>query len=348
MAHDLDQQPGATPRVIFSPVLELIFASNLVHSSDPLLMGFDLDWKRRQREELGPEAQAYLDFASGGLDWATLSLCDYLPITGNYEQWAGFEAYVQAEPIDDFLHILLNQDIPYEEIPKLRRQPERAARWLDQLSCYSRMKPEAAVRIFSDPEAFRTRLLAYVAANRTTSFERRLAELQARYESRMTLVRERIKGKDPIAAAEELSKKPFRWSRNFRTYTFIPSHFLGRKHLYAWGDGNFLLAFSLAQTDDAPTQQSRELSDRMKVLGDRTRLDILHLLSEGPSYGKVIAERLELTTATVSRQLDQLKEAGLVKEDRADASNVKLVHLQKEAVTALFGSFQDFLGIPKS
>lgn len=85
----------------------------------------------------------------------------------------------------------------------------------------------------------------------------------------------------------------------------------------------------------------------MKVLGDRTRLDILRLLSDGPSYGKAIAERLELTTATVSRQLDQLKEAGLVVEEKADASNVKLVHLRKEAVTELFGTFQGFLGIPK-
>ena len=347
MAYDLDRQPGAEPRVIFSPVQELAYAANLVHSADPALVGFDLDWRRRQREQLGPEAQDYLAFATGGLDWATLSLCDYLPISGEYDDWERFAARVLADPIDDFLFILLNKDLPFEDMPRLRHQPERAAGLMDRLSCYSRMSPTTAVRIFSDPEGFRTRLLAYVAGNRTPAFESRLAELRPRFEARMAWVRERLKGRDPIAVAEELARKPFRYARNFRTYTFAPSHFLGLKHLYAFGEGNFLFSFSLLRTDDQPSERARELSDRMKVLGDRTRLDILRLLSEGPSYGKAIADRLELTTATVSRQLDQLKEAGLVTEDRADSNNVKLVRLRSEAFGELFGQIQGFLGLPR-
>lgn len=347
MAHDLDLQPGTEPRVISSPVLELMLAANLVHSADPRLVDHDPEWVRQQLRELGAEAKAYLAFARKGLDWATLSLCDYLPATGNYDHWPRFEAHVKAEPIDDFLYAVLNQDIPLEELPKLRRQPERIAGWADHLSCYSRMTPEIAVHIFSDPEAFRAGLLAYVAGNRTEAFERRLAGLQPRLRIGMAAMQERLKGKDPIAVAEEIAKKPFRWPRDFRTHTFVPSGFLGRKHFYAWAKGNFLFAFNLTQAKETPSEQARELSDRMKVLGDRTRLDILRLLSDGPSYGKAIAERLELTTATVSRQLDQLKEAGLVVEEKADASNVKLVHLRKEAVTELFGTFQGFLGIPK-
>lgn len=347
MAHDLDQQPSAEPRVITSVVLELILAANLVHSSDPRLVDHDPEWVKRQRRELGAEAQAYLAFAESGLEWATLSLCDYLPITGNYAHWQTFEAHVKAEPIDDFLFVVLNQDIPHDEVSKLRRQPRLAAEWSERMSCYSRMKPETAVRIFSDPEAFRAGLVAYVASQQTDTFQKRLAEQRYRLEASTSAMRERLEGKDPIALAEEIAKKPFRWPRNFQTYTFVPCHFLGRKHFYAWGGGNFLFAFNLSQGKETPSEQARELSDRMKVLGDRTRLDILRLLSDGPSYGKVIAERLELTTATVSRQLDQLKEAGLVTEDRADASNVKLVHFRKEAIAELFGSLQGFLGIPK-
>lgn len=347
MAHDIDETPGTEPRVIFSPVLELIYAANLVHSADPSLAGFDDDWKRRQLEELGPEAKGFLDFATGRLAWATLSLCDYLPISGHYEDWEHFRAHVNAQPIEAFLHVLLNGDLPLEEIARLRQRPGQAATVIDRLTCYSRMEPETAVEIFSEPEAFRSRLMAFVAANRTSAFERKLTELRPRITAQMATVRERLRGRDPIAVAEELSRKPFRYPRDFRTYTFAPSHFLGRKNIYSWGARNFLLGFSLSQTEEKLTERAKELSERMKVLSDRTRLDILRLLSEGPSYGKALADRLELTTATVSRQLDQLKEAGLVTEDRADANNVKLVHLKPAAIEALLGQIQGFLGNTK-
>jgi DNA-binding transcriptional ArsR family regulator len=348
MAHDLEQPASAAPRVLFSPILELILASNLLPSRDPFLSGFEPDWKRRQQEELPAEAKAYLEFTADALDWVTLSLCDYLPITGQYDDWSRFSAHVLSEPIDDFLSVVLNHDIPFEELEGLRRRPERAAAWIDRMSCFSRMRPDAAVRIFAKPEDFRTQLLAFVAGNRTAAFEARVKEFRPRYEAQMATMRERLRGKDPIVVAEELTKKPFRYPRNFHSYTFAPSHFLGRKPMYAWGEGNFLLAFGLLLTEEQPSERSRELSDRMKVLGDRTRLDILRLLSEGPSYGKAIAERLNLTTATVSRQLDQLKEAGLVMEERADANNVKQVHLRTEAVNELFGQIEGFLGISRA
>jgi DNA-binding transcriptional ArsR family regulator len=307
--------------------------------------GFDEDWKRRQLDLLGSGAKRYLDFAKDKLVWATLSLCDYLPISGLYEDWASFSDFVQARPIDDFLCILLNNDIPLDEISRLRKDPKRAAAWRDRLTCYSRMEPEAAVWIFSEPEAFRSQLLAFVAANRTAAFEEKLTELHPRFEAGIIAVRERLKGRDPISVAEELSKKPFKYPRDFRTYTFAPSYFVGRKNLYSWGEGNFLLACTLSHIEENLTEKAKELAERVKVFGDRTRLDMLRLLSEGPSYGKAIADRLGLTTATVSRQLDQLKEAGLVSEDRADASNVKLVRLKATAISELFGQIQGFLGI---
>jgi DNA-binding transcriptional ArsR family regulator len=347
MAHDFDESLGAEPRVLSSTTLELIFASNLVHSTDPSLAGFDDDWKRHQRENLSEDATQYLKFADEGLAWATLSLCDYLPISGLYEDWELFTAFVNAQPIDDFLSILLNKDIPLEEIPRLRRDPNRAAGWTDRLTCFSKMKPEAAVRIFSDPESFRIQLLSFIAANRTAAFSEKLEECRPRIKARVAAVRGLLKGKDPIVFAEELSSRPFHRARDFRSYAFVPSYFLGRKNIYSYGDRNFLLAFGLSMATEQAMAKAKELSDQMKVFGDRTRLDILRLLSEGPSYGKAIADRLELTTATVSRQLDQLKEAGFVIEDRADTNNVKLVHLKATAIAELFWQVQGFLGVEK-
>ena len=344
MAHDLDAPPVAAARVILSPVSELIFASNFALSHDQAFAGFDPEWRAEQRRQLPESARPYMEFAEEGLDWATLSLCDYVTASDIHDDWEELAAFVLGKPIEDFVSVVLNGDIPGEEMERLFSQPDKAADWADRLSCFSRMKPERAVAVFADPKGFRERLLAFVEANRTEAFAAKMAELLPRFKSRMESIGERLKGKDPIAFAEELSRKPCPYPREFRSYSFVPSYFVGKKHLYSYGGGNFEYVFNIAELPESDREESKVLSELLRVLGDRTRLDILRMLSEGPSYGKELAGRLGLTTATVSRQLDQLKSAGLVLEERADTNNVKLVRLERSAVDKLFGQLQNFLG----
>ena len=348
MAHDFEGPPSVKVLVFFSPVAELIFASNLATSKDPGLEPVDEEWRRQQREQLGEEATAYLDLIAAGIDWPMLSLCDYLPISGLYESWEDFRAFVEARDIDDFIHTVLNGEIPRGELSALYKNPSGAATWAAGFSSFSKMSPKAAVRIFSEPELFRRQLLSYVGANRTPAFESRLELLRPRFEARMGRVREGLVGKDPLAFAEELTKKTCSFPRELRSYSFVPSYFLGRKNLFSLGSGNLLLAFSLDARVEDEAEGAEEIADLMKVLGDRTRLDILRLLAEGPSYGKAIADRLGLTTASVSRQLDQLKSAGLVLEDRADSSNIKLLKLETAAMDDLFRRTRGFLKTPSA
>jgi DNA-binding transcriptional ArsR family regulator len=348
MAHDFSQPPAKQSKVLFSPVAELIFASNLPTGTDPGLKPVDEEWRKQQRSQLGPAAGPYLEFLKNGVEWATMSLCDYLPLSGLYEDWEAFRAFVAGRTIDDFLFIIFNREIPSAEFPALYRDPKGAASWVEGLTCFSRVSADAAIAVFANPEGFRKDLLAFVEANRTPAFESRMALLKPRYEARIAAARQGLVGKDPIDFVEELTKKTYAFPRDFRSYAFVPSYFLGDKFLFSHAGGNFLLAFSLNAIAEVEGEQAAEISDRMKVLGDRTRLDILRLLAEGPSYGKAIADRLGLTTATVSRQLDQLKSAGLVLEDRADTNNIKLLRLETSALDELFSRTKGFLGRPSS
>ena len=57
-------------------------------------------------------------------------------------------------------------------------------------------------------------------------------------------------------------------------------------------------------------------NDTMKALADPTRREILNLLKEGSMSAGEIAERFDMTGATISHHLSTLKKAGLVKESR--------------------------------
>ena len=57
-------------------------------------------------------------------------------------------------------------------------------------------------------------------------------------------------------------------------------------------------------------------SDTMKALSDPVRREILNLLKGGSMTAGDIAARFEMTGATVSYHLSQLKKAGLIFESR--------------------------------
>ena len=57
-------------------------------------------------------------------------------------------------------------------------------------------------------------------------------------------------------------------------------------------------------------------SETMKALSDPARREILHMLKSGRMTAGDIAGRFDMTGATVSYHLSQLKKAGLVFESR--------------------------------
>ena len=58
------------------------------------------------------------------------------------------------------------------------------------------------------------------------------------------------------------------------------------------------------------------LNDTMKALADPTRREILNLLKAGSLPAGAIAEKFDMTGATISHHLSTLKKAGLIQETR--------------------------------
>lgn len=57
-------------------------------------------------------------------------------------------------------------------------------------------------------------------------------------------------------------------------------------------------------------------NDTMKALADPTRRDILNLLKNGSKTAGEIAGNFDMTGATISHHLSQLKKAGLIHETK--------------------------------
>ena len=132
-----------------------------------------------------------------------------------------------------------------------------------------------------------------------------------------------------------------------REITFIPLYFGTAASYMFYGYGNVTLLFNSEATQarlSAIEQGKNEALDVARILGDDTRLAILKLISQhrGSINGKKIAERLGLSPSTVSRQLTQLRDSGLVIEEKQDDQSINY-RLVPEVITELPKKLLDYL-----
>lgn len=343
MARDADTPHATRTEVAPSLTAELIFAANLAASANLERSRVGPDWVVRQRAALPPSIQEDLPrFA--GYWWPTMGLVDFLCWNGHFQDPEAFVEAVREEPITRFLSILLNDDVTPAQAAALIADAALVRDMADRLSQFSTARTEDLERLFREPEEHREALLALVAASNTPLFRETFEALVTEAAPTVQTLERRLTTEDAVAVAESLREKPLRGPRSYGRVTFVPSRLIGHRHIQSWGNDSAVFFFQLGAAPlTGPTETGAELAEFLKVLSDRTRMDILRLLCCGPSYGKEIAASLGLTTATVSRHLDQLKAAGLVREERADSNNVKRLRYVPESLDVQFDRLKTYL-----
>lgn len=344
MARDSDATSVAQTEVTTSVTAELIFAANLAAGTGVSRPGVEPEWAPAQRALLPVPSRTFLRRLEG-LWWPTQGLVDFLCHNGRFHDPEAFLADLARWPLDHFLAVLFNDDLTPAEAATLVADPSLVVAWESRFSRFSRGTLATLEALFRDPEGHRHGLIALVRDSDTPLFRESFQKLNREATSTIQTIERRLTVEEPLAVAESLREKALKNSlMPYQRYTFVPSRLIGHHHIQSWGNGHavfFLQEGAIALT--GPTETGAELAEFLKVLGDNSRMDILRLLCCRPSYGKEIAASLRLTTATVSRHLDQLKAAGLVKEDRADTNNVKKLRYVPESLDTQLERLKTYL-----
>lgn len=327
--------------VRFSYTAELVLASMLVTGRPASITGFDEDWQKTQSAALPPSARRFME-RTRGYSCPTLSFIDFVARTREFDDPERLFSEVRRLSIKRFISVLLNEDLEDPALDECLADPRRAAYQVSRLSFFSRMPENDFVSLFADPDSFREELIGFVAANRTEVFEARIRELAPVYAGRTAALQTRLVAESPLQVITDLKKHP-PYRKGHSRYIFLPSHFEGYMNISCEDEDQYLLLFSVVPSPSPGDAAGARLSERLRTIADRSRLELLRLLATAPSYGKEVSSRLGLTTATVSRHLDQLKKAGLVIEDPADAQNVKIVRLDRAGVEQLLDETRRFL-----
>ncbi|MGD2207081.1 MAG: metalloregulator ArsR/SmtB family transcription factor [Anaerolineae bacterium] len=234
---------------------------------------------------------------------------------------------------------------PPSELLRLLDNEDRWAAYLDDIA--SKIAPEVVAALVRDGDKLKTRLLTtldrfwhefYADTFKATRslMERSVAHHRAqRYTPRFPDLFTTITGRlVPEGLAELLPA--------ISTVTFIPSCHVGPYVAYTHHGDKLNLFYNCLSTPASPDAvDSASLYPPLKALADETRLQILALLRERELYAQEIVDQLDISQPAVSRHLNLMAAAGVLKTRRE--GNAKYFAIDKESLIRVADALRAFV-----
>lgn len=195
--------------------------------------------------------------------------------------------------------------------------------------------------LFCNTSQFKWDVINLIKEMNNNIFHSKLSTLKEDFCRQIEKTKVKIKDKVPMAAAQEIMDRQFKKVYDFREYYFIPSYFLTPHKIRVYCCGAQMVVFALEPNQGSSNEIGDHISLVFKIISDRTRLEILRAIMAEPSYGKLLAERLNLTTATISHHIEVLKSIRLINEKRI--KNIKYFEANEDEIRRLFDEGLEYL-----
>jgi len=311
-------------KVFNSPVIELICAVHLL--TDAAHHQYEIKWAEEVLSKLNQEDikafAAIKLFPAGGMNMLNLVL-----VSGVLDSIPEFIEYLEQLDMLDFYFYLLNEEIDRAKIQKAFT--EKKERYRIQEKTKWIIEDSELMEFFEQPEKIKRNTVHTYRLVYENDFLVKLENCKDRMKAGVEYVHS-FKGKDNVESIlEKISGRPRKLFSAYKEYYIIPSYFISPQRCIRIFSGDKLyVVFDCRVTIDKREALLDELSAILKVIDDKSRMEILRMLVNNKSYGKSLSDQVGISTPTVSHHLDILKKAGFIKEEKI--RNIKYFYADKE------------------
>lgn len=310
-------------KVFYSPVIELVCAVHLL--TDPAHHQYEIKWAEEMISMLSEEELEALDiirhYPAGGIEFL-----NYVLESKELQSIDSFIAYINNSDKTDFFYYLLNENIDKDRINKAFNNKNERYRIQEKIKWI--IEENKLMFFFDEPQAVKDKAVKILRAVYQKGFMDRLNQGIDKLEEGIFYVNEFI-GKDAIETVlEKITGKPKRYFSGYRQYYIIPSYFVSPRLIRIFSHDKLYMVFDCRVTRDKREALLDELSNLLKVIDDKSRMEILRILMNGKSYGKALSDIIGISTPTISHHLEVLKQAGFVKEEKI--RNIKYFYADKD------------------
>lgn len=241
----------------------------------------------------------------------------------------------------EYIYTILGEVLDYNQIQEvicrgksLKTLAEEKPRLVnDNLKCFE--------LLFYNTSQFKADSINLIKEMNNSILKNKLDSLKEDYSKQYHKINARLKDKTPLDVSQEIMNRQFKRIFDFREYYFIPCYFISPHNLRVFCADAQMVVFAMEQSEDSASKIGDSVSQVFRIISDRTRLEILRAIIKEPTYGKLLAERLNLTTATISHHIEVLKSIDLIIEKRI--KNIKYFEANEQEIKKYFNEGIEYL-----
>lgn len=240
-----------------------------------------------------------------------------------------------------FIRTMTGEQLNNAQMNQLMEDKQALPQRLNDLPWLYRGKSAVYESLFYETSAFKENLVVLLQDIYHSYFARVEVDLRPQYQAAIETLHKELAENSAYDVAEKIMNRRIDESPSVNAIDFLPSYYVNPHYIMAYNHSSRIFLYDMRRTEQDKGRANQNLTNALKVLSDSTRLEILRLLILQPTYGKIMADRLHLTTATISHHLDVLSSAHLIHESRN--GNMKYFSADEDEIQKLVAELNDYL-----
>lgn len=241
----------------------------------------------------------------------------------------------------DFIYTLLGEELDYNQIQEIMCKKKNLKKLEEEKPHLINDNIKGFELLFYNTHQLKLDTINLIKEMNNSVLKNKLDSLKDDYSKQKHKIKARLKDKTPLDISQEIMDRQFKRIFEFNEYYFIPSYFISPHKLRVFCTDAQMVVFAMEQSEDSVSKMGDNISQVFKIISDRTRLEILRAVIKQPTYGKLLAERLNLTTATISHHIEVLKSIDLITEKRI--KNIKYFEANEQEIKRYFDESIEYL-----
>ncbi|HEX2937878.1 MAG TPA: metalloregulator ArsR/SmtB family transcription factor [Ruminiclostridium sp.] len=325
-------------RIFYSTVAELIVLVNVL--ADPKHHASAQDEIKKISEALSQESIRFLRIIAE-LPFQGIEFLEILLDCQAFDSVDEFVKELRQYDTIRFIRTMTGEQLSNAQINQLMEDKQALPQRLNDLPWLYRGKSAVYESLFYETSAFKESLVSLLQDIYHSYFATAEVDLKPQYQAAIETLYKGLAENSAYDVAEKIMNRRIDESPSVNSIIFLPSYYVNPHYIMAYNHSSRIFLYDMRRKEQDKGRANQNLTNALKVLSDSTRLEILRLLILQPTYGKIIADRLHLTTATISHHLDVLSSAHLIHESRN--GNTKYFSADEDKIQKLVDELNDYL-----
>lgn len=330
---------AANIRNIISKTAEAVAVINIL--SDIKHHEYAREWTNKAYSKMSPQSLSMLELISA-LPYQGIEFYEIVLDTKVFDDVKVLCKKIMEYDDIKFIYALTGEMIDVDKIKKIRNDRNEFENFIHELLWVYRGIKEIYEWIIFRTDDFKSNFVNLLLEIDNDAFEEKILSLNKCYDEAVKDMNSKLNKHSVSEVANEVMNNTVEEDNGIDEYIFIPSYFINPHYVMAFNKSSRLFLYDIRKKAAVEREEKAEkLSVSLKILSDKTRLEILRLLILQPCSGKILSSRLRLTTATISHHIDLLRSINLIDETRD--KNTKYYSVNASEVDRLIKKLHNFL-----